>query len=217
MDKSKVTSFLNDYPSILGDEGAFRLGNCYVQLGDFIEAQRQYERSIVNMFRARPLWKIAGQVDLLVDTCVLSGREDLLPKVLHELEQYKKVLYGGDSAIAMYAYGLMELLLPSGWDVSVSIRELLKRPKWKLTYEIGHVLQSIVEGNSSALNSALLSLLKAHEGSAKHGELRETAEGLICMQAMALAYAALKRNLNVEIENEYFSRGYLDFLLARTA
>jgi hypothetical protein len=217
MDKSKITYFLNNYPSILGDEGAFRLGNCYVQLGDFSEAQRQYERSIVNMFGVRPAWKGSGLVDWLVDTCVLSGREDLLTKVFEELEGYKKVQYGGDSALAMYAYGLMELLLPSGWDISVSIKALLKKPKWKLTYAAGQVLQSIVDENSLALNTTLLSLLKAHEGSVKHGELRETAEGLICMQAMALAYAALKRNMYVEIENEYFSKGYLDFLLARTA
>jgi hypothetical protein len=107
--------------------------------------------------------------------------------------------------------------LPTGWDISVSIKALLKKPKWKLTYAAGQVLQSIVDENSLALNTTLLSLLKAHEGSAKHGELRETAEGLICMQAMALAYAALKRNLKIEIENEYFSKSYLDFLLARTA
>jgi hypothetical protein len=217
MDKSKITYFLTNYPSILGDEGAFRLGNCYVQLGDYLEAQRQYERSIVNMFGTRPAWRGSGQVDWLVDTCVLSRREDLLTKVFKELELYKKVLYGGDSAMAMYAYGLMELLLPSGWDMSVSIRELLKRPRWKLTYAIGHVLQSIVDGNSLTLNNALLDLLKVHEGKAKHGELRETSEGLICMQAMSLAYAALKRNMNVEIEHEYFSRGYLDFLLVKMA
>lgn len=216
MDKTKVIYFLNNYPSVFDDDDAFRLGNCYVQLGDFLEAQRQYERSIVHMFGTRPTWK-AGQVDWLVDTCVLSGREDLLTNVLKELELYKKIPNKGDSAIAMYAYGLMELLLPSGWDMSVSIGELLKRPRWKLTYEIGYVLQSIVDENSLALNNSLMDLLKAHEGKAKHGELRETSEGLICMQAMALAYAALKRKMNVEIENEYFSKGYLDFLLARTS
>lgn len=217
MDKSKVTYFLNNYPPVFGDEEAFLLGNCYIQLGDFSEAQRHYERSIINMFGIRPAWKGAGQVDWLVDTCVLSGREDLRTKVLYELELHKKIPSQGDSAIAMYTYGLMELLLPSGWDISISIKELLRRPKWKLTYAAGQVLQSIIDGNSLALNSTLSGLLKAHEGRAKHGELRETAEGLICMQAMALAYAALKRNMNVEIENEYFSRGYLDFLLARTA
>lgn len=217
MDISKVTYFLNNYPSILGDEGAFRLGNCYVQLGDFLEAQRQYERSIVNMFGTRPFWKIAGQVDLLVDTCVLSGREDLLGDVLKELELYKKIPNKGNSALAMFAYGLTELLVPSGWDLSNSIKGLLKKPKWKITYAAGQVLQSITDGNSLGLNSTLPELLKAHEGSAKHGELRETAEGLICMQAMALAYAALKRKLKIEIENEYFSKGYLEFLLSRTA
>ena len=217
MDKTKVLYYLNNYPAILGDEGAFRLGNCYVQLGEFLEAKRQYERSIVNMFRTRPMWKGAGQVDCLVDTFVLSGRRDLHIDVLKELELYKKILYLGDSAIAMYAYGLMELLSPSGWDISVSIKELIKRPKWKLTYAAGQVLQAILDGNSLALNNTLLNLLKAHEGKAKHGELRETSEGLICMQAMALAYAALKRDLNVEIESEYFSKDYLDFLLVRKA
>jgi hypothetical protein len=48
---------------------------------------------------------------------------------------------------------------------------------------------------------------------AKHGDLRWTAEGLLCMPAMSLAYVARKRDLKVEIENDYLSIGYLEYLL----
>ena len=219
MNLDKVITFLNDYPRIFkpdDDKTAFYLGNCYVQLDDYAEAQRQFERSIIAMFGPKKLWKDTGQVDWLVDICVLSGRTDLFPDVLRELELYKKIPSKGDSALAYYVYGLMDLLYPSGWDIPISIKNLLKRPKWKLTYAIGQVLQSIIDGDLVALNSTLSNLLKVHDGMVKHGALRVTAEGLICMQAMSLTYAALKRDLIVEIENDYLPMGYLHFLLEKT-
>jgi tetratricopeptide (TPR) repeat protein len=220
MDRNRVVDILNNYQhNILkpeDDKRAFYLGNCYVQLRDNAEAQRQYERSIIGMLGPKKLWKDTGQVDWLVDICVLSGRKDLYPDVLRELELYKKIPSKGDSALAYYVYGVMELLYPSGWDISTSINNLLKRPKWKLTYAIGQVLQSIIDDNLLALNNSLLVLLKVHDGMVKHGALRETAEGLICMQAMSLTFAALKRNLKVEIENDYLPMGYLNFVLKNT-
>lgn len=218
MDKTKIEYFLNNYPLVFGrydDQTRFYLGNCYVQLGDYIEAQRQYERSFLAMFGPRKDWKGTGKVDWLVDTCVLSGREDLYPDVARELELYKKLSSKGGSAMAFYAYGLMEYLLPSGWDISVSIKGLIRRPTWKLTFAIGHVIQSIMDQDTPALRDTLLNLLKVHEGMAKHGALRETPEGLICMQAMSLAYVARKRGMKIDIENEYLSLGYLDFLVER--
>ena len=56
-------------------------------------------------------------------------------------------------------------------------------------------------------------MLKAHEGMAKFGALRESSEGLICMPAMSVAYIAFKRNLGIDIKNDYLPLQYIDFLL----
>jgi hypothetical protein len=106
----------------------------------------------------------------------------------------------------------MELLSPSGWDIQKSIKVLVRKPKWKFPYAIGQVLQSIIDYDSPGLEIAMMSLLKVHEGMAKHGGLRETAEGLICLPAMSLTYVARKRDMKIEIENEYLPLSYLDYV-----
>ena len=47
---------------------------------------------------------------------------------------------------------------------------------------------------------------------AKFGGLRETPEGYLCLPAMALAKVAIDRGMAVGVENEYLSKGYLEFL-----
>lgn len=214
---AKALKFLNDYQRILKPEDSLRkfyLAICQVQLGDYAEAQRLFERSCTAMFSPRPFWRDSGQPHWLVDICVLSGRTDLYPAVLRELEAYKMIPLGR-SLIALYAYALMELLLPAGGNITQWTQGLLKKPKVKETFAMGLALQAIVEGDQSSLNNALTHLLKAHEGMAKHGGLRESAEGLLCMPAMSLAYIALKRNMKIEVENDYLSIGYLEYLMTR--
>jgi hypothetical protein len=217
VDRAKVLKYIDGYQRRLkpdDDQRKFYLAVCQVQLRDYAEAQQLFEKSCNAMFGARPLWKDSGQPHWLVDICVLSGRTDLYPKVLRELDAYKTIPLGR-SLVALYAYALMELLLPSEGNITQWIQDLLVKPKVKDTFAMGQALQAIVDRDQSALNDALTSLLKAHEGMAKHGGLRESAEGLLCMPAMSLAYAALKRNLKVEMENDYLVIGYLGYLLDR--
>ena len=89
---------------------------------------------------------------------------------------------------------------------------MLKRPKWKLYYAIGQVLQSILDVDSNEFNKRMFELLKVHERIAKMGGLHKSAEGLMFMQGMSLAYVARKRNMNIVIENEYLPLNYLDFV-----
>jgi hypothetical protein len=213
MDHAKILRFLNNYQQFLkpeDDQRKFYLAICQVQLGNYDEAQRLFEKSCSGMFKNQ-LWKRTSQPNWLVEICVLAGRADLYPKVLKELNLYR-MDYRGDSLVALYAYALMELLLPSGRDVTEWIQILLKRPKVKNTFAIGQIIRALVNEDLSALSDAVTDLLKAHEGMAKHGALRETAEGLLCMPAMSLAYVALKHNLKVEIDNDYLSIGYLEYL-----
>jgi len=215
MYREKVKRFLQ----ILDPEDnqrAFYLGICYTQLGNYFEAQRMFEKSCLAMLQDTYLWKGTGQPNWLVDICVLSGRKDVYPDVLRELDAYKEIPSLGVSPMAMYTYALIEYLIPSGWEISTSIKELLKRQKYKDMFAIGQALQAIDDQNSAAFENAITALLKAHEGMAKYGSLRETPEGLMCMSAMSLAYVAHKRDIVVDIENDYFSEGYLQFLVKKT-
>jgi hypothetical protein len=55
-------------------------------------------------------------------------------------------------------------------------------------------------------------LLLAHRGMAKFGGLRETPEGYLCLPAMALSKVALDCGMVVNVESEFFSQGYLEYL-----
>ena len=106
-----------------------------------------------------------------------------------------------------------ELLYPTGKDFSKWVEVLTKRPKLKDMMAVGNIFKAILDRDETSLNSYMNDLLKAHEGIAKHGALRETAEGFLCMSAMSLAYAAHQYDLKVNVKSDYFSDGYLDFLI----
>jgi hypothetical protein len=215
MNRMKVQKKLEDYQKLIkpdDNERAFHLAICYIHLENYPEAQFQFERSTLAMFKSPKLWKITSQPNWLTDICMLSGRIDLFHEVLRELELYKQ-LDKGDSPVALYAYGLMELLVSSGWDMYLSIKGLMERPKYKYPFSLGQILKAIVEKNQNNLDEGMKNLLAAHERMAKYGGLRESAEGFLCLPAMSLSYAAMKHNFKIEIENDYLSLGYLKFLL----
>ena len=180
-------------------------------MGDYDEAQRLFEKSYFGMLKTQ-FWKATGEPNHLVDICILSGKPHHYPEVVQELNLYR-MSRRRNSLVALYAYALMELFIPSGQNITTWIEGLLKEPKVKDTFAMGQALQAIVKEDQALFHEASANLLKAHEGMAKHGALRETAEGLLCMPAMSLAYMARKRGLKVEIENDYLSIGYLEYLL----
>ena len=108
----------------------------------------------------------------------------------------------------------MDVLVGGKDAIGPATAALERRPKLKEWYAKGQALQALTHRDETALHTALLALLKAHEGIAKHGSLRWTAVGFLSMAAMALAYGARKQGLRVVIVNDYFSQGYLDYLLA---
>jgi hypothetical protein len=219
MDQEKVKKLLYFYTHekvMADDQHAFYQGICHIQLGNYIEGKKQFYRTAESMFSLPMIWKISGQPFWIIDFCVLSGRIDLFPFVHQELEDYKKHPYMGDSNGALFAYGILELLYPTGWEMTKSIQALKKRPKWKLIYAWGSALEAIFNKNSLELNIALQDLLKSHEGMAKHGSLRYSAEGLLCLSAMSLVYTAIQHQIPVEIENDYFSMDYLKFIMKET-
>ena len=200
------------------EQDYFKLAICEVILGNYSEAKNLFDRSITRMFGANPYWRASGLPSWLVDIAILSGRTDLYPSVLEELTLYRingseYTHTGGNSPLAHYCYSVMEILLPNSGQISVWIKDLKKRPKYKDLYAAGFTLQAILDRDQDAFTQSLQLLLKAHEGMAKYGELRLTPEGWLCLPAMTLAFLACQENLKVEIENEYLSLGYLAYLL----
>jgi hypothetical protein len=214
LDKNLIFQKMNDYKKILKpnfEADHFLIAVCYIQLNDYLSAINLFEKSCYAMLKPPKLWERTSQPNWLVDIGILSGRRDLFPKIEEELELYKKDARG-NSLAALYAYSVMELLTSTEKGIYSAISKLKKKNKIKDYFAIGIILDAIIKHDETLLNAGLTDLLRAHEGMAKHGALRETSEGYICMQAMSLAYISKKRNLSVQIKNEYLPLEYVDFL-----
>jgi hypothetical protein len=219
MDLNKVKEYLkeNDKAPKVLEQDYFKLAICEVILGNFPQAKELFGESIVAMFGANPFWLASSQPNWLVDIVILSGRSDLYSSVAEELMKYKMSSKRshpvGDSPLAHYCYCAMEILSPNSGNITAWINVLTKRPKFKDLYAAGLAFQAIQNRDKLAFNKALQLLLIAHEGIAKHGELRLTPEGWLCLPAMTISYLGYRNGLNAEIENDYLSREYLYFLI----
>jgi hypothetical protein len=221
LDRKKILSYLEIYsnnPPLAGsDEGAFLEAICQAQLGNYKDAKALFEKSANAMFQAPMFWKGSGQPHWFATVCILAGRFDLYANLRQELDIFSrdfKLKNKRESLFAVFADAIIELLLPTDKGISSQVQELLRRPKAKDMYATGLALQAILIDNQTGLENALEKLLHVHEGQAKHGDLRWTAEGLLCLPAMALAFVARKRGLRVNLTNDYLNLGYLEYLLA---
>jgi tetratricopeptide (TPR) repeat protein len=209
----KVERFTNLYINDINkkvpfyDQFAFKLGNCYLRKKEFETALIYYQMSINSCFKAPQYWKASGQVNWLVDILILSKQLNLLDSVIKELDLYKLEPKLGNSPIAYYSYSVACLLKkdnnPEYW-----IQSLLEKPTPKVTYIYGESFRAIICRNEIEFNQDLTELINIHDGQVKHGELRETGEGLICMSGMSLVYLAMQNGLNVTIESEYINPDY---------
>ncbi len=215
MKQEKINLYLEKHNGgslIKFDEDNIYIAICYTLLANFNQAQIYFEKYCLRMIKPPKIWKMSNQPNWLVDIFILSGRKDLNPIIGNELEEFKKKKYGGDSPIAHASYGIMELLYPQKNDMPLHIQILNKYPEIKYTLSIGQAFQAIIDRNEGGLNVALKSLLLAHKGMAKHGGLRETPEGWLCLPAMSLAYVASKYQMQINIEDVYLSLGYIDYM-----
>lgn len=216
MDEEKVKEFLDFYSReklFAIDQFAFFQGICHIQLGNFIEAKKQFNRTVQSFFIPPFYWKVMGHPFWLIDFSIYAGRKDMFPVIFEELERYKTYPYVHDSLYAYYTYGLFEFLYPTGWDIKKSIQVLKKRPKVKETYAQGIALEALLNKDELGFQIAIKGLLKVHEGMAKRGNLRNSAEGLLCTSAMTMVYTAFQHQMPIEIENEYFSMDFLKFIM----
>jgi hypothetical protein len=204
-----IEAYKKDFDRFNDDYSALCLGNCYLFQGEYLNGNKWFLKSFGRMFRERPFWK-TGNPDQFVDIWLLSNKKGHANQVHTELVEFRKIRYVGDSPLADYAFSLWKLCTTNDQLDIQDYNSLLKlENRHKYGYYLGRTLQSISNIDNKQFPESIKGLLKAHEGSAKHGSLRETAEGLICLSAMALALLAIKRGLEVNIINDY----YLEYLL----
>lgn len=221
MDLKKVIDYLEKHQKAqrIFEQDYFRLGICEVILGNYSSAQSLFIESIEIMFGTNPFWLASSQPNWLVDIAILSGRSDLYSSIVNELNLYRKqstkTQSTGSSPLAHYSYSVMEILSPSDGKIDEWIKDLLKRPKYKDLYASGFVLQAILDQEQNTFLDSMRLLLKAHEGLAKYGELRWIPEGWLCLPAMSLSFLGKKYGFQEEIENDYLSVGYLEYLLSK--
>jgi tetratricopeptide (TPR) repeat protein len=184
---------------------------CLTKLGDYPNAQRLYTMSLQRSLEDR-LWHLSGEIHRLVDTYVLANQQAFYLQISEQVDAYRLDPRSG-SLSSLYAYALIELLSGRYEEAAGYELELLKKPKIKWTFAAGRTIETLIARDQLAFDDALDGLLRAHRGMAKHGGLRETPEGFLCLPAMSLAKMALRRSMKVNSESEYISKGYLDYLL----
>jgi hypothetical protein len=214
MDKSKIMEYMQKYEKRVtpfGDQFEFKLGICYIRLGEYEKAQIMFERSILSMFAPPMFWKKSAQPHWLVDIFILSKRQDLLEDVIRELDIYRSGRLG-NSLVACYSYAVADLLSLTSKNISREINCLTKNPKIKMTFAWGSALQGVIGKDQVSFDLALENVLAVHKGQATHGGLRETPEGWLCMPAMTLIYLAMRQNLLINIINEYVDARYIKYL-----
>jgi len=170
MDRDKIERSLDFYQkSIACNEkfieiDGFLLAICYVVLGEFNIAQGLFEKSCMSMFGPKKVWEISAHPDWFVDVWVLSGRKDLYPKIVESLEIFQKdqMKSIANSLLTQYSCCLVELLHPTGTDISKWIQNLTTDTRIKDMFAIGQVIQAIIDRDNNAVNAAMEKLLIAH-------------------------------------------------------
>lgn len=214
MNNKKANEYLQHFQRMASGGEVYNIGICYICLNQMPEARAIIEESL-NAFIEQPrLWILMERPSLLVDIWILTGREDLYSEVAKQVDSFSDKK-GKELPLTGYSYALLELLFPWREDISKYIDKLLKRPNYKYYYSIGQGLLAISQRNEIAFAQSLQALLKAHDGMAKHGLLRESPEGLLCLPAMSLIYTAWKNNILVNFDNQYISIEYLNYIKAR--
>lgn len=222
MNQEKFKQDLDYFNKLIKEEApisdyiSFIPGICHVKLGNYLEAQRMFSNTISNSFNELALRIWASEPHQLINIFIISGEYHYYYKVMEWLEFIKTIKPAGSSPVAYYAYTIMELWQPQGKNLSEWINNIRSRAQFKMGKFMGDAIQSMVESNEDQFNSSMEDILKIHNGMAKHGIIRESPERYLCLTAMSLGLLAIRKNISLNIENEYFSPGYLMYLLSNS-
>lgn len=189
------------------DQCAFKLGNCYLRKHEYELAQKYYKMSINSSFTPPKYWKDSGQANWLVNNLILSNEFQLLNKVSNELESFKEIPHRETWPVTFYALCVIKFIQGNA-DFRFWLEKLLSKQSVKESFCEGKAIQGIADHDESNFKQALGELLLIHDRQVKHGMLRETGEGLICMSGMSLVYLAITNGMIVDIINEYIVPDY---------
>lgn len=189
------------------DQCAFKLGNCYLRKHDFELAQKYYEMSFNSSFTPPQFWRESGQANWLVNNLILSKQLKSLNKVIDELESFRKMPHRATWPVTFYVLCVTNFVQGNP-DFRFWLEKLLNNKSVKESFCEGKAIQGIADQDESNFKQALVELLLIHDRQVKHGMLRETGEGLICMSGMSLVYLAIENGMNVDIKSDYIVPEY---------
>lgn len=186
---------------------------CFICLGDFNNAQLQFESAFSSLQKGYKFWSISDQPELLVNSCVLSGNLRMFYKIRLDLDDYF-ASKERPSYLDYYSLILLNLLDElRNQEVRFLISKLHNVRNSKVGVEIGNTALSIIDSNQSLFDTSLRNLIHLHKKAAQYGSLRETPDGLFSLNALSLVYCALRRNLGVNIANLFLPIEYAKYLL----
>jgi hypothetical protein len=186
---------------------------CLAMLQDYATARETFRNTLDDFLNSvRKAWLITNQPNWLADTCVLADQPEFYEQAYRDIVEAYKARATRAAPVNVYARALLRLAIGEDAEALSYARGLFATPKLKDLYAAGQAVQAIMERDQTALDGALVVVLQAHRGMAKFGGLRETPEGYLCLPAMALAKVALDRGMAVNVESEYLSKGYLEYL-----
>ena len=190
-----------------------KIAICLTMLRDYPAAREAFRFTLDNFLRsASRAWLGTNQPNWLADTCVLADQPEFYEQAYQDIIEAYRMRPTGAAPVNMYARALLRLAVYADDEALAYVQRIPSKPGLKDLFAAGQAMQAITKRNQTSLDSALAVVLQAHRGMAKFGGLRETPEGYLCLPAMALAKVAIDRGMAVGVENEYLSKGYLEFL-----
>jgi hypothetical protein len=185
---------------------------CRVKLGDLPGAKHHFVLSLNLFLGERRFWMDTSEPQLLMESYMLAGAPtELYRSVRKEIDGYK-LDPRGNSGVALYSYATVRLIGGDDEGASSFASALQGRIKVKWLVALGASLQAIVRGDQPTFDSALSSLIGAHRGMAKYGDLRESPEGYLSLAGMSLSKIAMDRGMEVTLASEYLSTEYLQYI-----
>ena len=187
---------------------------CEIKLRSYATAKERCFLALQGYLRERRFWLMGSRPELLVETSILAGVSSPWDgRVAKEVSSYR-LDYRGDSAIAHYAYALVELAQHADEQTETHVPQLtrVRRDAWLSS--IGQTIEAISRRNQQGFDTALVGLLEAHKRMAKFGAIRESPEGFVSLAGTCLSKLALDRGMRVEVNSEYLPIEYLRYLQA---
>jgi len=190
-----------------------KIAICLTMLQDYPAAREAFRLTLDDFLNSvQKAWLITNQPNWLADTCVLADQPDTYEQAYHMIDEAYATHPSRTAPVNVYARALLRLAIGEDTEALRHVRGIPAKPELKDLYAAGQAVQAIVDRNQADFDHALVTLLQAHRGMAKFGGLRETPEGYLCLPAMALSKVALDRSMAVNVESEYLSKGYLEYL-----